>query len=183
MKIFFFTIFYFLILNGCQQKATRSIEEVSNVFTVETVLVDTRSAFLFASGNIRGSINLESRDFIILKNVKTKKRVFDPDLKQTNERLAKKGIHPSKKVFLIGDSKNSDENKKWSWLLKLLEIDSVETISFDEFKKEYKNTRYANPSREEPWEIKLSPELQQEFIFKKAPDCFVVWSPKKCLKN
>ena len=168
---------------GCQQQPTKSIEEVSNVFRTETVLVDTRTAFLFASSHIKGSVNLESADFLLLKNPRTKKRIFDPDLNQTIERLAKRGIHPSKKVLLLSDTKNSDENKKWTWLLGLLEIEDIESMSLDDFRKEFKNARYADPDRATVWTLKLSPELQNEFIINKAPNCFVVWSSKKCERN
>ena len=178
-----FLLLIFLTLGfGCQQKPTKSIEEVTNVFKAETVLIDTRSAFLFNSSHIKGSVNLESRDFLILKNPRLKKRIFDPDLKQVIERLAKKGIHPSKKVLLLGDLKRSEENKKWLWLLKNLEIESTETMSIDDFRKEFKNARYAEPSTAEPWNLKISEELQNEFIYRKAPDCFVIWSQKKCEK-
>ena len=174
---------FFLALTNCQQKPTKSMEEVSNAFRTETVLVDTRSAFLYASSHIKGSINLETTDFLILTNPRTKKRILDPDLNQTIERLAKKGIHPSKKVLLLSDTKNSDENKKWTWFLNLLEVEDIESMSIDDFRKEFKNARYADPNRETSWILKLSPDLQNEFILKKGPDCFVVWSQKKCKKN
>ena len=168
---------------ACQLKPTRSIEESANVFKTETVLVDTRSAFLYASAHVKGSVNLSSQDFLLLKNPLNKTRVFDPDLNQTIERLAKRGIHPSKKVLLLSDSKDSAENKKWTWLLKLLEVDSIETTSFQDFRKLTKNARYAEPNIEKPWSLELSEDLQNEFIIKKAPDCFITWSPKKCEKN
>ncbi len=173
----------FLVFIGCSQQPTRSIEEVANVFKRETVLVDTRSAFLYASAHVKGSVNLNSVDFLLLKNPLLKTRIFDPDLEQTIERLAKKGLHPGKKVLLISDAKNSEENKKWIWLLRLLDFESIEAVSFQDFRKETKNARYTNPQEEKPWTLSLSKELQTEFILKKAPDCFVIWSPKKCEKN
>lgn len=177
-----YCLFLVLSVVGCQQKPTKSIEEVSNVFRTETVLVDTRSAFLFASSHIKGSVNLETADFLLLKDPRLKKRIFDPDLIQTIERLAKKGIHPSKKVLLLSDTKNSDENKKWTWLLRLLEIEDIESMALDDFRKQFKNARYADPDRATPWTLKLSSELQNEFIISRAPNCFVVWSLKKCDK-
>ncbi len=176
-------IFLLLEISACQLKPTKSIEESANVFKTETVLVDTRSAFLYASAHVKGSVNLSSQDFLLLKNPLNKTRVFDPDLKQTIERLAKRGIHPSKKVLLMSDSKDSVENKKWTWLLKLLEVDSIENTSFQAFRTQTKNARYAEPNSEKPWSLALSEDLQKEFIIKKAPDCFVTWSPKKCEKN
>lgn len=183
MTKFSVLILVFLSVTGCQQKPTKSIDETANVFRTETVLVDTRSTFLFTSSHIKGSVNLETADFLLLKDPRAKKRIFDPDLNQTIERLAKKGIHPTKKVLLLSDTKNSDENKKWTWLLAYLEIEDIESMSLDEFRKQFKNARYADPDRALPWTLKLSSELQDEFILKKAPNCFVVWSPKKCEKN
>lgn len=178
-------IFIFLLVGvfSCQSRQTKSIEESANVFKTETVLVDTRSAFLYASAHIKGSVNLSSQDFLLLKNPLTKTRVFDPDLIQTIERLAKRGIHPSKKVLLLSDSKDSVEIKKWTWLLKLLEVESIEATGFQDFRKQTKNARYAEPREEKPWTLGLGEDLQNEFIIKKAPDCFVTWSPKKCEKN
>ncbi len=180
----FFTLLALIVfLNfGCQQKPTKSIDEVANAFKTETVLVDTRTAFLYASSHIKGSVNLESTDFLILKNPATKKRILDPDLAQTIERIAKKGLHPSKKVLLLSDSKNSVENKKWTWFLKLLEIEDIESMGIDDFRKEFKNARYADPDRASVWPLSLSPALQSEFIIKKGPQCFVSWSPKVCEK-
>ena len=171
-------LFFFLV--ACQQTPTKTMEETANPFELETVLVDTRSAFLYESSHIQGSVHLESGDYLILKNPKTKKRILDPDLTQTIERLSKKGLHPSKKIILISELKNSEENKKWAWFLKLLGIENIQKISMDEFRKLYPNKRYADPHKAETWDLKLSPELQQEFILKKAPDCFVSWSEHRC---
>lgn len=165
---------------ACQQKPTKSLEETVNAYGVETVLADTRNSFFFTLSHIPGSINLASEDFLILKNPKTKKRILDPDLEQTIEHLARKGLHPDRKIILLADSKDSVENKKWNWLLKSLGLGNIEVMSLAEFNKIHPNSRYANPSRAEIWDIKLSPELQQEFILSKAAECFVGWSEKKC---
>lgn len=173
-------IFGLFVFVGCQQKPTRAIEEEANIYKPDTVLVDTRSAFLFASSHIPGSVNLETQDYLILKNPSTKKRILDPDLQQVVERLARRGIHPSRRVLLLGDNRFSEENVKWNWLLKLLDFERVEMKSISDFKKENKNAHYADPTRTETWALKLSPELQQEFIHKKASNCFVKWSEAKC---
>ncbi|OFZ31154.1 MAG: hypothetical protein A2622_00710 [Bdellovibrionales bacterium RIFCSPHIGHO2_01_FULL_40_29] len=170
-----------VVLSGCKQEPTKSMEEDANIFKPETVLVDTRTAFMYTSSHVKGSVNLDSYDYLILKNPKTQRRILDPDIQQIIERLARRGLHPSKKVLLIGEQKNSIENKKWSWLLKLLEIERIERISLTEFRNENKNARYAEPDRAEPWILKMSPELQGEFIIKKSDDCFVKWSDKKCV--
>ena len=169
-----------LLLSSCQQAPTKSLEETTNIFAEETVLVDTRSSFLYTSSHIQGSVNLVTADFLILKNPRTKTHSMDPDLQQIVERLARRGLHPSKKILLIGEAKNSVENLKWAWLLKLLGLDKVRMVSLAEFKKSHPNGRYKDSERSEIWNIELSSELQQEFILKKAPDCFVTWSAKRC---
>ncbi len=167
-------------LMGCQQAPTKALEQTTNIFAEETVLVDTRNSFLYASSHLQGSLNLVTDDFLIKKNLKVRQYLIDPDLSQTIERLARRGIHPSKKVVLLGETKNSVENLKWAWLLKLLGVDKIQMISQGEFRKSHPNARYQDPDRAEPWILDLSPELQQEFILNKAPDCFVLWSAKKC---
>ncbi|MBC7458496.1 MAG: hypothetical protein H7235_09470 [Bdellovibrionaceae bacterium] len=170
----------FILFAGCQQKPTQVMEESVNVFAENTVLVDTRGSFEFASYHITGTVSLISDDFLILKNPLTRKRIFDPDLTQTIERLAHKGISPRKRVILLSNQAQSDENKKWQWLFKNIEIEDVTLMSIDQFKKMYPNRQFGEPDRVSVWSLQTSDELQIEFIFKKAPDCFVKWSEKKC---
>ncbi len=164
------------IFVGCQSKPTKLIEESANPFAPNAVIVDTRSSFYFASFHIEGSVNLNSSDYLILKNPKSKFYVLDPDLSQVIERLAKRGIAPHKKVILLSETANNIENKKWRWLLKNLEVEDVMLLSLDDFKKIYKSRRFADPTPDVPWTLKSSPELQKELILNKAKDCFVKWS-------
>lgn len=173
--------FGFLILFvGCQNKPTKVLEETVNVFAKDKVMVDTRSAFEYASFHIEGSVNLNTSDFLILKDPRKKTYIMDPDLTQTIERLAKRGISPEKKIYLIGNTADSFENKKWQWLLKSLEVEDVVLVEFAEFRKDFKNGRYAQAKAERPWYLKTSEEFQKEFIVKKSKDCFVKWSEKSC---
>lgn len=176
-----------LVFTGCQlmpwnQKATSSIEETVNAFADHTVLVDTRGAFEYASFHISGSVNLSTTDFLILKNPKSKLRILDPDLVQTIERLARRGISPNKKIILISDKANSDENKKWRWLLKNLQVEDITLVGMEEFRKKYPNRAFAEPARSAVWDLQTSEFLQKEFVLKKAPNCFVKWSDKICGK-
>ena len=163
-------LFFAVALGGCQSKPTKVIEESVNVFSTNAVLVDTRSAFLFASFHIEGSVNLNTTDYLVLQNPKKKIYSLDPDLSQTIERLSRRGIAPFKKIILLSETPNSLENKKWQWLLKNLEVDDIVLMSLDEFKKSYKNRRFGEPNSEEPWTLKASPELQNEFILKKSKE-------------
>ena len=102
-------IFAFLLVStmvGCQQAPTTALEESVDVFAARTVLVDTRSALDFNSFNIKGSTHLLVDDFVVLRNPlakpKNQKRYFDSNLNNMIERLARRGIHPSKKIILIG---------------------------------------------------------------------------------
>lgn len=173
-------LFFLAAIVGCQSKPTKVIEETVNVFAKDSVMIDTRSAFEFASFHIEGSANLNTSDYLILKDPKKKSYVMDSDLKQTIERLAKRGISPEKKIYLIGNTAESFENKKWQWLLKSLEVEDVVLVEFADFRKDSKNKRYAAAKSERPWYLKTSEEFQKEFIIKKSKDCFVKWSEKFC---
>ncbi len=177
-----FIVLVFLFV-GCQPKPTKVIEQSVNVFEKNIVLLDTRNALSYISFHIEGSRNLLIEDFLILKNplakAANKKRNLDPDIQQTIERLSHKGVSPDLKIFLIGDVKNSVNNKKWRWLLSYLEINDIHLYSLDEVKK-MKSGRFTEAEKQSPWILKSSVEYQSEFIFKKAPMCFVEWSESKC---
>ncbi len=181
MKYFLLTVFLFF--SACQSKPTEVMEESVNPFAANTVLMDTRDSFAYTSFHIPGSVNLVSTDFLILKNPITKRHILDPDLKQTIERLAHKGITPDKRVILLSDSAQNNENKKWQWLLANLGVENVRLMSINEFKKLYPNRQFATPDRESAWDLTISEELQNEFIVKRGEDCFVKWSEKKCKKT
>lgn len=173
-------IFLIGLVASCQQAPTKSFNEDANPFGTDAVLVDTRESFFYASAHIPGSVNLVTGDFLLLKNPKAKKRIMDPDLEQTIERLSKKGLNPNKKVTLIADTRNSVESKKWAWFLKQLGIDNIQMMSINEFKKAHPNQRFAEPGRADVWKLQQSPEMQSEFILGKGDDCFVSFSDKKC---
>lgn len=166
---------------GCQQAPTTALEESVDVFAARTVLVDTRSALDFNSFNIKGSTNLLVDDFVVLQNPlakpKNQKRYFDSNLKNMIERLARRGIHPSKKIILIGSKKDSIENKKWKWMMNSLEISEVSLYSLDQVRK-IRHGNFAEIEAEQPWELKLSEAEQKEFILSKAQKCFVMAYPK-----
>lgn len=170
---FFIAVFFV----GCQMAPTTALEESVDVFAARTVLVDTRSALDFNSFNIKGSTNLLVDDFVVLQNPlakpKNQKRYFDSNLKNMIERLARRGIHPSKKIILIGAKKDSIENKKWKWMLNNLEISEVALYSIEQVRK-MKHGNFAEIEAEQPWELKLSPDEQKEFILSKAQKCFVM---------
>lgn len=180
------TCFLFLasfMVFSCQQKPTKVVEESANVFDQQIVLIDTRKPLDYESFHVEGSYNLWWEDFVILQNpgsrAKNKKRIFDPDLRQTIERLAKKGVSPNRKIYLIGSTPDSVENKKWRWLLSYLEVTNVQPHSVKEISKT-KTGRFAEAKSVAPWVLKASEEYQNEFIIKKAPQCFVQWSDRIC---
>ncbi len=172
-----------LFFVGCKQAPTKIIEQNADIFEKNIVLLDTRNALDFASFHVSGAQSLLIEDFLILKNplakAQNKKYKFDSDLNQTIERLAHKGVRPDFKIYLIGDSKNSVNNKKWRWLLSYLEIGDVSLFSMSEIKK-IKNGRFADAEKQIPWILKSSVEYQNEFILKKAPTCFVGWDENSC---
>lgn len=170
-------ILFLIFLCGCQLKPTVLKEESTTPASEQEVLVDTRSELDFESYHISGSVSLRSEDFLILKNPKTQKRILDPDIPQTVERLAKRGITPLKKIILISQKKDSVENKKWTWLLNQLGIYKIETIGFDDYRKAHpKRIPQAPPEREPVWSVE-----NVEQILKKSDQCFVGWIEKNCL--
>lgn len=183
LKFIVFLIQMVFLFSSCAPKPTKVIEQSVNIFEKNIVLLDTRSALSYTSFHIEGSRNLLIEDFLILKNPlaqkATKKRILDPDINQTIERLAHKGVSPELKIFLIGDAKNSVNNRKWRWLLSYLEVNDIHLYSLDEVKK-MKSGRFTEADKQSPWILKSSVEYQNEFIFKNAPICFVEWSESKC---
>ncbi len=175
------TLFLMNVILGCKQAPTTAIEESVDVFAARTVLVDTRSALEFNGFNIKGSTNLLVDDFIVLQNPlakrKNQKRRFDSNLTNVIERLARHGIHPSKKIILIGSDQDSLENKKWKWMLNNLEVNEVALYSLDQVRK-MKYGNFAESESEPVWEIQMSPDLQKEFVLNRAQKCFVDAYPK-----
>ena len=162
----------FFMLAACVPTATVVKEEVgANERVVAPVLVDTRPNFQFTASHLSGSIHLESGDFIILKSAAQKERIFDPDLQQTIERLAKRGISPLKTIILISDKADSLENKKWTWLLNQLGVFHVEHVSLKSYVEKNKPIPQAEPDPQAPWAVDKAPA-----IVKKADACFVNWS-------
>ena len=168
---------------ACQQKPTKIIDESAHIYEKKAVLIDTRNPFLYESFHIEGSQNLWWEDFLVLTNPKKKTRVLDPDILQTVERLASKGIHPDKTIVLINDKANAVENKKWKWLLSYLEISHIELKSMNELKKSLKgqNNRFAVAEPQKPWKLLTSEDFQKDLVTKKAQKCFLLWNEKSCL--
>lgn len=182
MKTNLLILFNLLFFMGCQQQPTKAIQESVDVFENKTVLMDTRSALEFESFHIQGSKSLVVEDFLVVKNPMSKKKKtyqLDPQITDVISRLARRGIHPSKTVYLIGKTKNSEANKRWKWLLSVLEVQDVQMFSIDEIKK-IRNGRFAEAEQQSAWTLKSSEELQNEFIYKKAEFCFVRWTESQC---
>jgi 3-mercaptopyruvate sulfurtransferase SseA len=168
---------------GCQQKPTRALEESVNVFNRPVLLLDTRRSLDYVFYHVSGANNVWWQDFVSLdpktQNRRKRRYIFDKDLTSVIERLAHRGVSPEKTIYLIGYKKDSTENKRWSWLLKLLEISDVKMISMDEARKKFAGRR-ADPEKENPWALKTSIEFQYEFIINKAQDCFLNFLDSKC---
>ena len=178
-----FLVLASIMIFSCQQKPTKVVEESANVFDQQVVLLDTRKPLDYESFHVEGSQSLWWEDFVVLQNPsargKNVKRILDPDLVQTIERLAKKGIAPGRKIYLIGSTKDSVENKKWKWFLSYLDVTDVQFHSLSEIRKT-KSGRFSVAPSAPAWILKSSEEYQNEFILKKAPQCFVQWSDRVC---
>jgi|GEM_PF-4740112 len=176
MAVASLALFGFIALFGCQLKPTLITEESVNQHYKDVVLVDTRGAFEFAGFHFSGSVSLNSEDFLILKNPKSKKRILDPDISQIIERLARRGLSPQKALILISNKKDSLENKKWNWLLRQLEIENIVLMGFDEYRALNKNrVPQAPPASMQVWKLRTV-----EVLLKKADQCFVNWSNEGC---
>lgn len=170
------TALILIFLSACQMAPTKIKNEVGGK-TEATVLVDTRSSLEYSTYRVSGSVHLSTSDFLILKNANTQQRQFDPDLEQTIERLAKRGISPSKKIILISNKKDSDENKKWNWLLNKIQVKNIELTSLDDYIKAHSPLiPKPEPERNDVWSVDNKTE-----ILKLAPNCFVSWNLNSCL--
>lgn len=180
MKIIF-CLFFLIFSFGCQLSPTKISQENAGSLK-NTVFVDTRSALEYESFHLEGSIHLQTSDFLVLQNglSKNKKnRVLDPDLKSVIERLAIKGIHPDRKIILMGSPANSIETLKWNWLLKHIEVLNTEVISFEDAKKMYQR-QIQKPTSLDPWILKTEKTIVEERIYKKSSQCFVQWLDGFC---
>ena len=173
-----------MVLLNCQQKPTRALEESVNVFNRPVLLLDTRRSLDYVSYHVSGANNVWWHDFVTIdsksSNSRKRRYIFDKDLAPLIERLANRGVSPEKTVYLIGYKQDSTENKRWAWLLKLLDIGEVKMISQDEARKKFSGRR-ADPAAEPPWTLKTSIEFQYEFIINKAQDCFLNYIDGKCM--
>jgi hypothetical protein len=167
-----------IIFAGCAQAPTK-VENSVGGEPVGTVLADTRSHLEYTTYHVKGSVHLSSSDFLILKDARSKTRVLDPDLAQTVERLANKGISPLKTVVLVSETADAVENKKWNWLLRQLGVNDVNMISLAQFRVINSHLRpMPEPKRMPVWEIK-NPKL----ILDNADKCFVNWSEETCVQK
>lgn len=183
LKIILLILSCGFIFFGCQQKPTRALEESVNVFNRPILLLDTRRSLDYVSYHVSGANNVWWADFASIdpktQNSRKRRYVFDRDLAPMIERLANRGVSPEKTVYLIGYKQDSTENKRWAWLLKLLEVGDVKMISMDDARKKF-GGRLADPDSEKPWTLKTSLEFQYEFIINRAPDCFLNFIDTKC---
>lgn len=175
-----------LVLLGCQSRPTTAMEESVNVFSQNTILVDTRSALNFESFHIEGSVSIKPSDFIVTKNPTAKKRFhkkgLESDFNAIISRLAAKGIHPNHKIILLAEKKEALSQLRMKWLLQSLEVDRVQLYSLDQFMKEHPG-RFSQPAPQTPWTLKSSEIFQKEFIFDKAEKCFInvkKWNASAC---
>lgn len=167
-----------VFLAGCAQAPTKAVNSVGGDSN-PVVLADTRSPLDYNSFHVKGSINLNTADFLILKNPKTKLRILDPDLTQTVERLAKKGISPFKTVLLISETENDLEGKKWNWLLRQLGVTDVKMSTLAQFRVINSHLRpQPEPPRMPAWEIK-----DPRIILENSQKCFVEWSETGCVQQ
>lgn len=167
----------FVFLVSCQVGPTRIREQTVNLDLKNAVVIDTRSHLDYASFHFSGSVHLQSSDYLLLKPGPVPKRIFDPDLEQTIERLARRGIHPQKKIILVSDDKSDPaEAKKWRWLLRQLGVSEISAMPFSKLKDRLGGRPpQASPERMPVWTV-----ADANKITKKAEDCFASWNDSLC---
>ena len=140
------------------------------------ILADTRSALEYNSFHLSGCVYLNTSDFLVNKNQITKKKKLDPDMQQNIERLAKKGLSPSKSVLLITDDVDSLEVKKWKWFLKRLGFSNIQRMTLDDYRKKNPiRVPQPEPLREDPWTV-----VNSDLIVIESEFCFVNWTESNC---
>lgn len=177
MGLFTSALLLMAFLVSCQIGPTRVREQAVNVDLKNTVIVDTRSALDYASFHFSGSVSLQSADYLILKPGLAQKRIFDPDLAQTIERLARRGLHPERKVIVISnDTDQQNEAKKWQWLLRRLGLTEVTIESFSALRNRLGGRPpQAQPERMPVWTVADENKIRQQAEF-----CFVNWDESLC---
>ena len=172
----YFSFFLFCVfLVSCQSPPTVLTNEVAPEGAQIEIILDVRPALNKAGFAIPGSASVESADFLILKPGSNSKRILDPDSPQIIERLARRGLHPFKKITIV--YQDLIEAKKWKWLLSEASFKKISLIPFDEYISKYAPLRpKAALDRVEVW----NPQFKADF-FKKSETCFVNWSDEKCL--
>lgn len=174
MKNIFSVFLISALLLSCKSAPTIMTNEVAAEGPQNEIVLDVRSSLNKAGFAVPGSASFESSDFLILKPGAASKRILDPDQTQIIERLARKGLHPLKKVTIV--YQDLTEAKKWKWLLSEASFTDIKLISFDEyFRKNAPLRPKAAPERVEVWLHQFSPEFP-----KKSESCFVTWSEEKC---
>ena len=177
-----FIILSFLFLCSCQQAPTKAITETVNPLKQDFVLLDTRTALEFESFSVSGSAHIWWEDFLVRsegvqKKSSSKYRI--DNLEKIIERLASRGVSPTKVIILVGARADAIENLKWNWLLKSLEIRNIKMLSLDQAKSQFAGRR-GRPESQSPWKLSQSEDFQNEFILSYSQSCFIKFSAQDC---
>lgn len=168
-------IFTVLLLSSCQQVATRVTEESEDTIAENVVLLDTRSDLDFSSFHVEGAKHLAVREFLNPSRTNGKSTELT-DLDDLVLRLSIKGVSPGRTIYLIGDKKNSLENKKWNWLLYYLGVKQVKFYSMDEVLK-MRNGRFKSATSASVWSVSSA---DRQKIYNLFQQCFFNWSETLC---
>ncbi len=165
-----------LLMLGCQLGPTKLKQEVGGNLDLDRVLIDIRSSLDYETYHVSASVHLQTQDFLILKTTTPKTYQLDPDIAQIIERLARRGVFPDKKILLVSKDENSEEIKKWTWLLNQLNFKKIESISLKKYILNNKPLRpRPEPKRSEVWTVNT-----KENILKNSDNCFVNWVEETC---
>ncbi len=177
-----FLLFLILSLASCASAPTKVYESVpltrgkplapkvppkkELVISEQTVIIDSRPAFVYALSHLPKSINLSWQEFTETKPPRGR---LVKDLFAKTRRLARIGISPSTPVVIIGEGKvGKSEEGRLAWTLRYLGVKDVDFASKDYFDQAKwvstpANSEEAMPQSVAPWK----PDLQKNLLVDK----------------
>ncbi|MDZ4662268.1 MAG: rhodanese-like domain-containing protein [Pseudomonadota bacterium] len=131
-----------LLLGACETQPTKVFESSKPLIpkavvyelsiSEKTVLLDSRSVFLFNLSHMPGAINLSWDEFTD-SGAKTKGRLVK-DLYHSARRLARLGVGPESSIVVIGEGRDGKgEEGRLAWTLRYLGVTDVHFASKDYF--------------------------------------------------
>ncbi len=163
-----------LCLTACQTPSTKIIETPVRLLTPvedlskplvlskDSIIIDARSSYEYASFHFPGSISMQWNDFT--EAADEVKGRLQPDLYALTRRLALMGITPESSIVVVGDGvKGNGEEGRIAWMLKYLGVKNVHFAAISYFKGPVTNITPQPPHNASPWQ----PDIVESLLVKK----------------